>query len=337
MASSDLLLIRLRIALAQLQRLFERHAVGHISVQRIVRRSLIGENVGHHAAFGKLGNDVRAIADQPDRNVFFFADGIFQNAQRLVERGDEKIAVAGLEALLDALGIDVNPKKRRAGHGSRQRLRASHSAHAAGDDQLAAQISAKMFVARRIEGLVGALNDPLRADVDPRSCRHLPIHHQPGALQFVELLPVGKMADEIRVGDEHARRVVVRLEHSHRLARLHQQRLVVRETLQRVDDGVIAIPIAGSFARTAVDDQILRALGNFLVKIVHQHAHGCFLLPTFAGERGAARGANAGVRRCWSFDINGHGNMVVLQERNHQSEEQRPAPLDFVTSAKLSS
>ena len=74
---------------------------------------------------------------------------------------------------------------------------------------------------------------------------------------------------------------------------------------------MIAIPIARRFARAAIDDQILRPLGNFLVKIVHQHAHGRFLLPTFAGKRVAARGANAGVRRGGSFGINWHRNMVV--------------------------
>ena len=37
----------LGIALAQLQRGFQRHAAGHVAVQRIVRRGLVGENVRH--------------------------------------------------------------------------------------------------------------------------------------------------------------------------------------------------------------------------------------------------------------------------------------------------
>ena len=40
------------------------------------------------------------------------------------------------------------------------------------------------------ERLVGALHDALRADVDPRARGHLPVHHEAGALQLVELLPV---------------------------------------------------------------------------------------------------------------------------------------------------
>ena len=126
-----------------------------------MRRSLIGKNVRHHAAFGQFRNNVRAIAHQPDRNIFLLADGIFQNPQRLVQRGYKKIAIASFKPLLDALGIDVNPQKRRARHGSRQRLRPTHAAHAAGDDQLPAKVAAKMFVARRIEGFISPLNNPL--------------------------------------------------------------------------------------------------------------------------------------------------------------------------------
>ena len=126
-----------------------------------MRGSLIGENIRHHTAFGKFGNNVCAVADEADRNIFFFADGIFQNSQRFVKRGHKKIAVACLEPLLDALGIDINPQERRAGHRRRQWLRAAHPAHAAGDDQLAAQISAKMFVGGGVESFICALHNSL--------------------------------------------------------------------------------------------------------------------------------------------------------------------------------
>ena len=46
-------------------------------------------------------------------------------------------------------------------------LRSAHAAHAAGDDQLSAQVSAKVLVASGVEGFVCALHDALRADVDP--------------------------------------------------------------------------------------------------------------------------------------------------------------------------
>ena len=110
-----------------------------------------------------------------------------------------------LEPLLDALRINVNAEKCSAGHGGGERLSSSHSAHSAGDDELAGKISAKMFLAGGRECLECALHDALRADVDPASGGHLAVHHQPGALKFVELLPVRPVADEIGVGDQNAR------------------------------------------------------------------------------------------------------------------------------------
>jgi hypothetical protein len=56
----------------------------------------------------------------------------------------------------------------------------------------------------------------------------------------------------------------------------------------------------------------LRAFGNFLVEIIHQHAHGGFLLPALAGNLGSARGADGSVGCGGNFGFNRHGLMVVL-------------------------
>ncbi len=71
-----LLLIRLRIAGAQRQRLVESHTIWHISIQGIVRRSLVGKNVWQHPALGQLRNNVGAIPYQTYRNVLFLAHRI---------------------------------------------------------------------------------------------------------------------------------------------------------------------------------------------------------------------------------------------------------------------
>ena len=100
-----------------------------------------------------------------------------------------------------------------------------------------------MFLAGRHERLEGPLHDALRADVDPRAGGHLPKHHQPAAIEFVEMLPGGPMRDEVRVGQQDAWGVGVGLEDADRLARLDQQCLVVLQAAQRGDDGVEARPI----------------------------------------------------------------------------------------------
>ncbi len=79
------------------------------------------------------------------------------------------------------------------------------------------------------EALVGALQDPLGADVDPRAGGHLAVHREPERLEAAELRPVRPVGDEVGVGDEHTRRPLVGAEHADRLARLDEQRLVVGE------------------------------------------------------------------------------------------------------------
>ena len=114
--------------------------------------------------------------------------------------------------------IDVDAEESRACHGRGQRLRSAHSAHSAADNQLAGKIAAEMFLAGGGERFERSLHDSLRADVDPRTGGHLPVHHETGALEFVELLPVGPVTYKIRIGDEHARGVIVGLEYADGLA-----------------------------------------------------------------------------------------------------------------------
>ena len=94
---------------------------------------------------------------------------------------------------------------------------------------LSASIAAVVLAPGLGEGLVGALDDALRADVDPRAGGHLAVHHQALAVELVEVLPRRPFRHEVRVGDQHARRVGVRAEHADRLARLDQQRFVVAQ------------------------------------------------------------------------------------------------------------
>ena len=262
---------------------------GNVAADGIVRAGLVGEQIGDYAAAREFGNHVRAISDETDRCGFALAHGVFQNAQRLVEIVDHHVAIAGLHAALDAFRIDVDAEKRRAIESCGERLRAAHSAHAAADDEFSGEIALKMFSRGRCKGFVGALENSLRADVDPASCGHLAVHHQAGAIELVEMLPVAPVADEIRIRDEDARGVRVRAENSNRLARLDEKRLVIFKRAERGDDSVKAFPVARRFASPAVDDQIFGFFSDLGIEIVHQHAQRSFLLPAFAGNGGAAR------------------------------------------------
>ena len=174
------------------------------------------------------------------------------------------------------------------GHDRRQRLGAAHAAQARGEDPAAGQVAAVVLAAQLGEGLVGALNDPLGADVDPRAGRHLAVHHQALAIEFVEMLPGRPARHQVGVGDQHPGRVGVGAEHAHRLAGLDQQGLVVLQAPQRRDDAVEAFPVAGGPADAAIDHQLLRPLGHVGVEVVHQHAQRRFGEPAL-GARARAR------------------------------------------------
>src|SRR3546814_1263609 len=66
----------------------------------------------------------------------------------------------------------------------RERLRTAHPAEPGGQDPLARRVARKVTPRNFGEGLVGALNDALAADVNPRPRGHLTVHHQPGAIEL---------------------------------------------------------------------------------------------------------------------------------------------------------
>ena len=107
----------------------------------------------------------------------------------------------------------------------------------------------------------------------------------------------------------------MRAEDAHRPARLHQQRLVVFERLQRAHDGVEALPVARRPAGAAIDDQVARVLADLRVEVVHQHAQGGFLLPALAGDLAAARRALRDIG-AGDFRIDRHDRSMLVPGRS---------------------
>ena len=192
--------------------------------------------------------------------------------------------------MLDGSALDR--QARGAGHRGRQRLGAAHAAEAGGQYPPAGEIAAIMLASHLDEGFVSALHDALRADIDPRARGHLAVHHQALAVEFVEMIPGRPMRHQVGVGDQHARGVDVGAEHAHRLARLHQQRLVGFEAAERRNDAVEGLPVARRAANAPVNDQLARPFGDIRIEIVHQHAQRRLGQPALGGAFDAARGAD---------------------------------------------
>ena len=134
MDSSERFAIALGIGFAKLGGLRDVESLRNVAADGIVRAGLVGEQIGDDAAAREFGNHVRAIADEADRSGFALAHGIFQDAQRFVEIVDHHIAIAGLDAALDAFRINVDAEKCGAIQRGGERLRAAHAAHSAAGD-----------------------------------------------------------------------------------------------------------------------------------------------------------------------------------------------------------
>jgi hypothetical protein len=91
----------------------------------------------------------------------------------------------------------------------------------------------------------------------------------------------------VRVGDQNAGRLLVRSEHAHGLPALNEQRLVVLQSPQRPDDRLVALPVSRRLSGAAVDDELVRILGDVRVQVVHQHPEGGFLVPALAADLGS--------------------------------------------------
>ena len=306
-------LVTLRVRRAQRQGSLERHAVGHIATQRIVRAGLVGQDVGRDVAFDQAREQFGRVAQNTDRDGLTGGLQLERAVDRRIDALDLLVHVLRPQSEVDARLVDLGHQTRTAVHGRGQRLRAAHAAEPRGDDEASLQRATEVARGGGCEGLVRALQDPLGADVDPGPRGHLAVHHLPGVLELAEVLPGRPLAHQVRVRDQHARCALVRAHHADRLARLDQQRLVRLEPLQRADDRVQRRPVARGLARSTVDDEVLGPLGHVRVQVVQQHAQRGFRTPRLARALGSGRrqlrARGQGHRSRRGRIGGGHGNL----------------------------
>ena len=160
-------------------------------------------------------------------------------------------------------------------------LVAAHAAGAGGQEDLAVHVVVPALLQDDGgQGLEGTLDNALGADVLPRSGGVLGKDGQVLVLQVIEPLPGG--LHDVGGGHHNTGGQVVGLEHGHGHAGLDDQSLVVLQVLQRLDDGVVRLPVTGALAVAAVDDQHLGDLG--VLHVVLQHPQDGLLLPTLTAK-----------------------------------------------------
>ncbi len=265
-------------------------------MHRVVGRGLIGHHVGTRTArlhpAHEFGEHIGRVADQCQRLRLAGRRPAFDGRQRIVDVMRLFIAIARADAEIGPRLVAFDGEAAGPRHHRRQGLGAAHAAQARRQDPPALEVAAVMLPPGLGEGLVGALHDALGTDVDPRPRRHLAVHHQALAIELAEMRPGRPVRHEVRVRDQHARRVRVGAEHAHRLARLDQQRLVRLQRLQCGDDAVEVVPGARRPADAAVDHQLVRVLCHVGMQVVHQHPHRRLGQPALGGDLGAGRGVD---------------------------------------------
>ena len=287
----------LGVALPKAAGLLQRPTSRQVAVERVMGRRLVGHGVGTNSSAYHFGEEFSCVAQDPNRNGSSIATGLLNLLESCVEAGRRVVEVTGIEPFLNSGFIAFNCQHGGAGHGRSERLGAAHAAQTCSQNPLAGEIAAEVSSSHRDKCLVGALDDSLAADVNPRAGGHLTVHHQSQPVEMMEVFPGCPVRDEVAVGDQDARRVGMSAEDADWLSALHQERLIGFEPSQRCDDSVETFPVPRGPPDPAVDDKVFGALGDLRVEIVHQHPEGCFRQPTATAELGAGRGLDDAGRR----------------------------------------
>ena len=265
-----------------------------------MRRGLVGDDVDRRVRLEQLrAASSAALPSTPIDSGRRSSRAATASSHGVLEGVGLDVEVAVVDPALDPALVALDADRDAVVHGHGERLRAAHAAEAGGHGDGPGEGAAEALVGDRRERLEGALQDALGADVDPRARGHLAVHGQPEVLEPAELLPVGPVADQVGVRDQHPRRPLVGAHHADRLAGLHEHGLVVRERGEGADEGVVRLPVARRLAGAAVDDEVLGPLGVLGVEVVHQHPQRRLGLPRRRGQLGAVGGVDgqAGVGR----------------------------------------
>ena len=185
--------------------------------------------------------------------------GLQAASDGVVERVGDLVEVARLQAALDPVRVDLDAQRHAAVHRHRQRLGAAHAAESGGERDRARPASRRGGGgrSRRSTRRCPAGSPGCRCrSTSRRSSARTSSARAPRAGGTRPRWPSRGTRLELAISTRGAHSWV--RNDADRLARLHQQRLVVAQRAQRADDRVEGLPGARRPAGAAVDDEMRR-------------------------------------------------------------------------------
>ena len=220
-------LVLVRVPRPEVGSLLRGQSGRNVPAQGVVGARLVGHDVRLEPAPEQIGEHLRRIALEADRHRITRGPGLVRPADGLIQVAGLPVEVPGLDAALDARGVDLDAERDALIHRHGQWLGATHAPQTGGERHRPLEGAAELLLTALGQGLVGPLQDALRSDVDPRSRGHLAVHREALGLQAPERVPIGPLRDQHRVRDQHPGSRGLRAEHADRLPRLDEEGLVV--------------------------------------------------------------------------------------------------------------
>ena len=176
---------------------------------------------------------------------------------------------------VDARRVDFGDYRGGAGYLGGLRLSSAHSAESGRNEEVPRKSLAlsevELLAARVEQRVVGSVYDSLRPDVHPAAGGHLSVVRYAERGRAAEVLGVVEESDHKAVREDDARRGRMRAEESERMARLHYERLVLRDDFKIFFDEEVLHPVLADLPGLSVGDELVRIERHVEVEVVVDH------------------------------------------------------------------
>ena len=237
--------------------------------------SLVGNHIRNYAPFHQFGIYVRRICPETYGERLSLCQCLILHLKSLVKAVGPCVQILPIYSPVYGPSVHFHDYRHTVVHGNRKGLGTPHLPEAGTQDPFAGKVVlAELLLRKGAQCFIGSLKNALRSYVNPGACGHLAVHYQAPFLQFPEIIPVRPLGHEHGIHYQNSGGIRMGFEDGHRFSRLDKKGIVNIHLFQRLNYGIVRLPVPCGLPRTPVDDEIRGILGHLRVQIVHQHSHG---------------------------------------------------------------